>query len=58
MSRHKTVHKRFLIGLNRVQAQTLVDMSNALGLTYSEVIGYVLDYYQLGKGESARRQPI
>ena len=43
--------RRFLIGLDKVQAQTLVDMSNALGLTYSEVVGYVMDYYQLGKGE-------
>lgn len=43
--------RRFLIGLDKVQAQTLVDMSNALGLTYSEVVGYLMDYYQLGSGE-------
>lgn len=45
--------RRFLIGLDRVQSQTLVDMSNALGLTYSEVVGYLMDYYQLGEGEKS-----
>ena len=49
MGRQKKVHKRFLIGLDKVQAQTLKDMSNALGLTYSEVVSYLMDYYQLGK---------
>ena len=49
MGRQKKVHKRFLIGLDKVQAQTLQGMSNALGLTYSEVVSYLMDYYQLGK---------
>lgn len=44
--------RRFLIGLDKVQAQNLVDMSNALGLTYSEVVGYLIKYHQLGKGEN------
>ena len=43
--------RRFLIGLDKVQAQNLVDMSNALGLTYSEVVGYLMHYYQLGRNE-------
>ena len=43
--------RRFLIGLDEVQAQTLVDMSNALCLTYSEVVGFLMNYYQLGKNE-------
>lgn len=43
--------RRFLIGLDKVQAQNIVDMSNALGLTYSEVVGYLIAYYQLGRGE-------
>lgn len=41
--------RRFLIGLDKVQAQNLVNMSNALGLTYSEVVGFLMDSYQLGK---------
>lgn len=49
MGRRKMYTRRFLIGLDKVQSQTLVDMSNALGLTYSEVVGYLMDYYQLGK---------
>lgn len=49
MGRRKLYSRRFLIGLDRVQVQNLVDMSNALGLTYSEVVGYLLSYYQLGK---------
>ncbi len=55
MGRRKLYSRRFLIGLDRVQAQNLVDMSNALGLTYSEVVGYLMHYYQLGKRESASR---
>ena len=49
MGRRKMYERRFLIGLDKVQAQTLVDMSNALGLTYSEVVGFLMDHYQLGK---------
>lgn len=49
MGRRKMYERRFLIGLDKVQAQTLVNMSNALSLTYSEVVGYLMDCYQLGK---------
>lgn len=49
MGRRKLYSRRFLIGLDKVQAQTFVNMSNALGLTYSEVVGFLLDNYQLGK---------
>ena len=49
MGRRKIYSRRFLIGLDKVQAQTLVNMSNALGLTYSEVVGFLMDNYQLGK---------
>lgn len=51
MGRRKLYKRRFLIGLDKVQAQTLVDMSNVLGLTYSEIIGFLMDYYQRGCGE-------
>lgn len=49
MGRRKMYERRFLIGLDKCQAQTLVNMSNALGLTYSEVVAYLMDWYQLGK---------
>lgn len=51
MGRKKRVHKRFLIGLDNVQASTLENMSRVLGLTYSEVVSYLMDYYQLGERE-------
>lgn len=51
MGRRKKYSRRFLIGLDKVQAQTLVAMSNCLGLTYSEVVGYLMNYYQLATGE-------
>lgn len=47
MGRKKVYERRFLIGLDRIQAQNLVDMSNALGLTYSEVVGFLIKFYQL-----------
>lgn len=47
MGRKKIYERRFLIGLDRIQAQNLVDMSNALGLTYSEVVSLLLKFYQL-----------
>lgn len=53
MGRQKTVHKRFLIGLDKYDTQAVVTMSNGLCLTYSEVISYLIRYYQLGKGESS-----
>ena len=49
MGRRKRYERRFLIGLDYVQSQNLVDMANALGLTYSEVVGFLLRYYQLGE---------
>lgn len=51
MGRKKKYERRFLIGLNYVQSQNLIDMSNALGLTYSEVVGYLIRYYQLRRSE-------
>lgn len=47
--------RRFLIGLDLVQANTLVAMSNALGLTYSEVVAYLMNWYQLGKEEGSKK---
>lgn len=51
MGRKKLYQKRFLIGLDAIQAANLMRMSCTLGLTYSEVVGYLMDYYQLGSGE-------
>ena len=51
MGRKKKYERRFLIGLDEYQANTLVVMSNVLGLTYSEVVGYLMNYYQFGKGK-------
>ena len=47
MGKKKIYERRFLIGLDRIQSQNLVDMSNALGLTYSEVVSLLLKFYQL-----------
>lgn len=47
MGRKKVYVRRFLIGLDRIQSQNLVDMSNALGLTYSEVVSLLIKFYQL-----------
>lgn len=49
MGRRKVVYKRLIIGLDLIHTNTLDAMSDALGLTYSEVISYLMDYYQLGK---------
>lgn len=49
MGRKKIYKRRFLIGLDSIQADNLVRMSQVLGLTYSEVVSYLMDYYQLGK---------
>lgn len=51
MGRKKKYERRFLIGLEKYQAQDLVRKSQLLGLTYSEVVSYLLDYYNLGMGE-------
>lgn len=55
MGRKKLYQKRFLIGLDAIQAANLMRMSCTLGLTYSEVVEYLMYYYQLGKGEPASR---
>lgn len=49
MGRKKTVHKRYLIGLDETQSNTLEGMANLSGMTYSGIVSYLLDYYQLGK---------
>lgn len=49
MGRKKIYKRRFLIGLDAIQSDNLVRMSQVLGLTYSEVVSYLMDYYQLGK---------
>lgn len=51
MGRKKLYTKRFLIGLDKYQTEQLMSMSNLLGLTYSDIVSFLLDYYQLGKGE-------
>lgn len=55
MGRKKIYKRRFLIGLDECQANTLVAMSNVLGLTYSGVIAYLMDWYQLGKEKEAAK---
>lgn len=49
MGRKKLYTKRFLIGLNKIQAGNLQRMCAGMALTYSEAVSYLLDYYQLGK---------
>lgn len=51
MGRKKLYHKRYLIGLDAIQAATLEGMAAGLALSYSEVVGYLMNYYQLGKNE-------
>lgn len=53
MGRKKLYTKRFLIGLDKIQAANLQRMCAVLALTYSEAVSYLLDYYQLGNGEEA-----
>lgn len=53
MGRKKLYTKRFLIGLDKIQAANLQRMCAVLALTYSEAVSYLLDYYQLGNGEKA-----
>lgn len=48
MGRRKRYESRFSIGLDYHHAKQLRDMSNLLGLTYSEIVSYLMDYYQLG----------
>lgn len=51
MGRRKLYHKRYLIGLGTLQANTLEAMASGTALTYSEVVSYLIDYYQLGLNE-------
>ena len=51
MGRQKRVHKRALIGLDWYDWQVIAMMSETMCLTYSEVVSYLIRYYQLGKGE-------
>ena len=51
MGRKKRYYKRYLIGLDVIQAATLEGMAAGLALSYSEVVGYLMNYYQLGKNE-------
>ena len=51
MGRKKTVFKRYLIGLDETQSNTLEGMANLSGMTYSEVVSLLLDYYQLGEAD-------
>lgn len=51
MGRKKIYTKRFLIGLDEIQAGNLRRMCEVLSLTYSEAVSYLIDYYQLGLGK-------
>jgi len=51
MGRKKRYYKRYLIGLDTIQATTLEGMAAGLALSYSEVVSYLMDYYQLGMNE-------
>ena len=53
MGRKKLYTKRFLIGLDKIQAANLQRMCAGMALTYSEAVSYLIDYYQLGKNEAA-----
>lgn len=48
MGRRKTVHKRYLIGLDEAKSNTLESMANLSGMTYSGIVSYLLDYYEHG----------
>lgn len=51
MGRKKLYTKRFLIGLDKIQAANLQRMCAGMALTYSEAVSYLIDYYQLGNAE-------
>lgn len=53
MGRKKLYSKRFLIGLDSIQAANLQRMCTVLAITYSEAVSYLLDYYELGMAEKA-----
>lgn len=45
MGRKKIYKRRFLIGLDDTQSDDLIRMSKLFGLTYSEVVSWLMDYY-------------
>lgn len=49
MGRRKTVFKRYLIGLDEIQSNTLEGMANLTGMTYSEVVSYLMTKFQLSE---------
>ena len=53
MGRRKLYAKRFLIGLDTTQANTLENMSKLMACTYSEVVAYLIIHYQLGQVKEA-----
>lgn len=48
MGRKKIYKRRFLIGLDKYQAEDLIRLSKTLGYSYSEVISSALEYYTSG----------
>lgn len=46
MGRRKAAFIKIIIGLDMVHANTLNTLSDELGLTYSEVISYLIDCYR------------
>lgn len=55
MGRKRQYHKRFLIGLDAIQSANLQRMAACLALSYSEVVSYLMDYYQLGEAEPLKK---
>lgn len=49
MGRKKLYHKRYLIGLDKYQAEQLEAMAALLSLSYSDCVSYLMDLYQLGE---------
>ena len=49
MGRKKIYKRRFLIGLDAIQSYNFIRMSQVSGLTYSEVVSYLMDFYQMRK---------
>lgn len=47
MGRKKIYHKRYLIGLDKDQAENLESLSKKLDMTYSDIISYFMDLYEL-----------
>lgn len=58
MGRKKLYAKRFSIGLNEVQANNLENISKLMASSYSEVIAYLMDSYQLGDFKLPGKKPI